>query len=226
MLDYISPVNNEPSLRHKPDYILAPQTLAGVTTTILTKAANKMQYKHFSFGRVFMKLEVEINNNSALVDADYLEVFVESGVEIDVNDKIVNGVTVKYIAHENDRYPMKRINSTTLDTDVVDYFDTVFSDKSAGALQGGLRIKKDSFAYQKDGTYFVTKYIAFPTQNTSVLNPLNANKNTALDNFYGAKITPFGAFSDNANVKVSVSIYAPEFPVATLHQGILNALNN
>jgi len=225
MLNYISPTGYDASLRNKPDYILTPQTLNGVSATFLTKAANKVEYKHFIYPKVFMKLEVEINNNASLVDADYLEIFVQSGIEVDVNNKIVNGVTVPYIAYENDRYPMKQINSTTQDTAVVDYYDTVYADESAGALRGGLRIAKNSFAYQKDGTYYVTKYIAFPTMNTSVLNPANANKNTALDNFYGAKITPFGAFINNANVKISMSMYAPDFPPSMLQDIIVNSLN-
>lgn len=225
MLDYISPVNVEPSLRLKPDYLLTPQTLNGVSTTFLTKAANKMQYKHFDYARVFMKLEVEINDNSALTSSDYLEVFVQSGTELDVNNKIVNGSTVSYIAYESDKYPGKKINSTSTEDGIVDYYLEVFADESAGSLRGGLRISKDSFSYQADGTYYVAKYIAFPMMNTSVLNPVNAGKNTALDNFYGMKITPFGAFVNNANVKLSASMYVPEFPVATFHQAILNQLN-
>lgn len=217
IFSYKAPSNVFSSLRSKPNYILEPQDLSGVTAAFKTKAINRLDHDFFDYGRVLMQLTVEIDNNAALTDADYIELAVQSGVEVDVNSKIVGGTTVPNISYEHDDYPGKRISSTVTLEKYLKTNDEVHS------MTGKLKITKNSFAYQKDGTYYVTKHIAFPTVNTSVTNPASAN--TLLDDFYGAVITPFGSMANNANVKISVAVFESLFDTNSMAAATLKAKN-
>jgi hypothetical protein len=195
MFEYFSPHSLTNVFRDKPSYLLIETGLDAITLTgglYHTKAIDYTSYKMFERNQCFMRVSVEINNNSVLTDADTLEIFVESGLAVDVGNKITSPVNIPDITFESDKFFGKKVALNTIDNKYPDYDQYVSAEK--------VIISKDSFAMQNDNTFYVSKHIAFPIWNSSV----KANKQTGFNPYYAVNFKPNGAFVGNANVKVSV----------------------
>ena len=105
MFEYFSPHNLTNVFRDKPIYLLAETDLEAITLAsglYHTKAIDYRGYTMFDRNQCFMRVTVEINNNAALTDVDTLEFFVESGLAVDVGNKITSPVNITDITFESD----------------------------------------------------------------------------------------------------------------------------
>jgi hypothetical protein len=203
VFEYYSPSNIFPHFKQKPNFLLPETSFNNITLVDNVAQAKAIDYNQYMFkhNNAFMKVSVGINDTSALTNADYVEIFVQSGNTIDGNGKITSPATVKNLYYESDVYLGKQINAT----DKINEFHTSSQSKNGDSVL----ITKNSFDYQLDGTYFVTKFIAFPLWNSTVNKPGFENLNTMFDKNYGVAIKPFGSFINNANANVSVEFIVP-----------------
>ena len=201
---YYSPSNIFPFLREKPSFLLEETAFDGLTLVsgaTQVKATDYTQYPVFKHNNAFMKVSVSIPDTAALTDADYIELYIQSGTSVDGGGKIVSPVNVPNLYCESDEYLGKKINST----DIVNYYPTGTQYKQGDKVI----IKKSSFDYQADGTYFVTKFISFPLWNSNVTKVGFENSNTTFDKYYGVNIKPIGDFINNADASISVQFVVP-----------------
>jgi hypothetical protein len=211
VFEYYSPSNVFPHFKQKPNFLLQETSFDDITLVddiVQAKAIDYTQYRMLKHNNAFMKVSIAINDASALTNADYVEIFVQSGNSVNGAGKITSPANVQNLYYESDMYLGKKINSTS----VVDYFQVGVQFKQGNSAL----ITKDSFDYQSDGTYFVTKFIAFPLWNSTVNTVGFENKNTMFDKNYGVAIKPFGAFINNANASVSVEFVVPNIDMQSI----------
>ena len=215
LFSYYSPSNIFPFFREKPSFLLEETTFDNLTLvsgSAQVKAIDYTQYPVFKHNNAFMKVSISIEDASVLTDADYIELYIQSGTSIDGEEgKIVEAVDIPNLYYESDEYLGKKINAT----DIVNYYPSGTQYKQSNKVI----IKKSSFDYQSDGTYFVTKFISFPLWNSDVIKAGFENSNTIFNKYYGVSIKPFGSFINNADASISAQFIVPNIlmeDIATL----------
>jgi hypothetical protein len=169
-----------------------------------TIAVNRKDYGQFKRDNVYMEIGVSMPNTAALVDADQIEIYVQSGVEVDLSNIIVSPTDIPALSSNNDVWLNKQLTSTTRAEHISNIKPNDFGNK--------VIISKNSFEYQPDTTFFAQKFISFPLYNTSVAD----GKNTTFDDYYSIAIKPLAAFIANANVSVFVRFWHFKIPASDI----------
>ena len=98
VFEYYSPSNVFPHFKQKPNFLLQETSFDDITLVddvVQTKAIDYTQYRMLKHNNAFMKVSIAINDASALTNADYVEIFVQSGNSVNGAGKITSPANVQ-----------------------------------------------------------------------------------------------------------------------------------